>query len=121
MFATMGINTAIVVVFTTGSVSTTSSLPRVAGAEYNSSPSTRIARLSSTPCDFTTQPVPGANIEGNSVTATFAILPGSGFNYYPRLSTNTTYYVNVKNATSPTCEGSGVCDMFFDLIKPGGL
>lgn len=120
-YSSMGVNDAVVVRFTTGSVSTTTSLPRIAGAEYNSAPSTRIARLSATPCDFSTQPAAGANIEGNSITAVFAIAPGSGFNYYPILQTNTTYYLNVKNAPDPTCAGTGVCDMFWDLIKPGGV
>lgn len=121
MYSSMGASTAVVVRFTTGSVSSTTSLPRVAGAEYNSPPSTRIARLSTTPCDFSTQPVAGANMEGNSITSVFAISPGSGFNYYPVLRTNTTYYLNVKNADDPTCaSGPGVCDMFWDLIK-GGL
>lgn len=122
-YSPMGINTAVVVRFTTGSVSSTTSLPRIAGAEYNSSPSSRLARLSATPCDFSTGTPAGVNIgPTNSVTAQFAISPGSGYNFYGILNPNTTYYLNVKNSSNDvTCAGSGICDLFFDLIKPGGM
>lgn len=114
-------NDILVIQFTTGGVSSTTSLPRIAAAEYQSSPSSRTAVLSATPCDFTTQATPGATIIGNSVTAVFALGTGSGFGYYPQLALNTTYYLNVKNTPSATCTASGACDMFIDLVKPGGL
>lgn len=120
-FGGMGANDAVVVTFTVGNVSTTSSLPRIAGAEFNSSPSSRTATLSAVPCDFSVQPTPGASILGNSVTAVFAIGTGSGFNYYPVLAKNGTYYLNVRNTADATCTGTGACDMFFDLVKVGGL
>lgn len=122
-YATLGANDMAIVQFTTGNVSTTTSLVRIAGAEYNSSPSSRIATLSTTQCDFSTQSAPGANMIGNSITASFAIGTGTGYGYYPVLSTNTTYYLNVKNSPNSTCATttSGVCNMFFDLLKPGGL
>lgn len=116
-----GANDAVVVRFTTGNVSSVGSLPRVAGAEFNSPPSSRIAKLSALPCDFGNQAAAGANIEGNSVTAIFAIGTGSGFGYYPVLSTNTTYYLNVRNSANSSCAGTGECSMFWDLIKSGGL
>lgn len=115
-----GSNDALVVSFTTGSVSSGGSLPRIASAEYNSPPSGRIAYLSSKPCDFTPQTAFGANMNGNSITAVFALGTGSGFGYYPVLELNTTYYLNIKNAASSTCAG-GSCDMFVDLVKAGGL
>lgn len=109
-----------VVRFTTGSVSTTGSLVTVSGAEYNSPPSWRIATLSATPCDFGPQPAMGANITGNSVTAKFALGTGTGFGYYPVLPLNTVHYLNIKNDELPTCAAT-LCDMFVDLLKPGGL
>lgn len=118
---TFGPNDALVIQFTTGNVSTTTSLVRVASAEYNSPPSARVAKLSATPCDFNAQSAPGANMQGNSITASFAITPGTGYSYYPVLNRNTTYYVNLKNDTSPTCASGGICDVFVDLLKPGGL
>jgi hypothetical protein len=58
---------------------------------------------------------------GNSVTAVFAIGTGSGFGFYPVLTTNTTYYLNIKNSANATCASNGVCEMSVDLIKRGGL
>lgn len=117
----MGANDIVLVTFTTGNTSTTNSLGRVAGAEYNSPPSGRIATLSANPCDFTTQAAPGANMQGNSITASFAITPGSGFGYYPVLSKNHLYYLNIKNSPNSTCVNAAVpeCGMFFDLLNSG--
>lgn len=119
----MGPNDMVLVQFTTGNVPTTTSLVTVSGAEWNSPPSSRVATLTTTPCNFSTQSPPGANIgPSTSVTSKFAITPGTGYSYYPILNTNTTYYLNVKNVVSPTCAaGVGECGMFFDLLKPGGL
>jgi len=116
-----GADDVIVVRFTTGNVSSDASLPRLASAEYNSSPSSRDATLSSLMCDFAPQATPGATIIGNSITAVFAIGTGSGFGYYPVLQTNTTYYLNMKNSAGASCRSNGQCDMFIDLIKAGGL
>lgn len=118
----LGANDAVVVTFTTGNVGTTTSLPRIAGAEHNSAPSSRIAKLSTLPCDFGNQAAAGSNIQGNTVNAVFAITPGSGFSYYAVLAKNTTYYLNVRNSSSSTtCIANGECSMFFDLIGVGGL
>lgn len=106
-----------VVEFTTGAISSAGSLPRVAAAEYNSSPSNRTATLSLTPCDFGPQSTMGASALGNSITMVFAVGSGSGWNYYPIVPTNTTAYVNIKNTDGATCEQNSVCDMFVDLVK----
>jgi hypothetical protein len=116
-----GTNDALVVQFTTGNVSTTNNLPNITAVEYGSSPSSRTAVLSATPCDFSQQATPGAMSVGNSVTAVFAIGTGSGFGFYPVLTTNTTYYLNIKNSANATCASNGVCEMSVDLIKRGGL
>ncbi len=118
-FASMGPNDIVIVQFTTGNVATTGSLVRIAAGEYNSPPSSRIAALSATPCDFVG--LPNSAGEGNSPTFSFAISPGSGFGFYPAVAKNTTYYMNVKNSLNSTCRASGVCNMFSDLLKPGGL
>jgi hypothetical protein len=117
----MGPSDAIVVKFTTGNVSSISSLPRITGAEYQSPPSSRIAVLSPTACDFGTQPMMGAYGEGNSITMVFAVGTGSGYGFYPVIPLNTTWYLNVKNSPNSTCTAGGVCEMFFDLLKPGGM
>jgi len=120
-FNNMHYDDAVVVRFTTGNVETTNSLPRIAGAEYQSQPSARVAALSATPCDFDPQQTVGAYGQSVSVTMVFAISPGTGFGYYPVLQKNTTYYLNIKNAPNATCASNNVCDMFVDLVKPGGL
>lgn len=121
LYQTMGADDAIVIQFTTGSTSSSGSLPRIAAGEYGSPPSPRLATLSPKQCDFGPQPTVGAAGEGNSVTMVFALGTGSGFGYYPVLALNTTYYLNVKNSPSSTCRTNGSCDMFVDLVKPGGL
>lgn len=116
----MGANDIAIVQFTTGSGSSSSSLPFIAGAEYNSPPSSRLGTLSASPCDFTTQTAAGANIgPSTSITARFAVGSGTGYGYYPVLNTSTTYYLNVKNVANSTCASSGECGMFFDLVKNG--
>lgn len=118
---TMGANDIVIVQFTTGNVSTTTSLETLSGAEWSSPPSSRIATLSSTPCDFSAQTAPGANIgPSNSITAKFGLGTGTGFSYYPVLNLNSTFYLNIKNAPSPTCASGGICDLFMDLLKVGG-
>ena len=65
--------------------------------------------------------MPGAYTESNSLTLIIAVGTGSGFGYYPVLKTNTTYYLNIKNSPNSTCAQNNSCDMFIDLVKPGGL
>jgi len=116
-----GLNDVLVIRFTTGTMATAENLPRISAAEYRSAPHWRIAALSEKPCDFGPQPTPGATITGTSVTAVFALGDGSGFDYYPILETNRTYYLNIRNSPDSNCAASGVCDMFVDLIKAGRL
>lgn len=117
-----GQNDALVVTFTTGSAtSAQNSLPRVVAAEYQSSPSTRIAVLSATPCDWSAQDTQGATTSGTTVTIPFTVNNSFNYAYYPILKLNTTYYLNLKNAPSSSCTDSGVCDVAVDLNKPGGL
>lgn len=103
--------------FTTGNVSTSGSLPRIAAAEYQGPPLPRKACLSKIPGDFANPILNrfGRGVEeGQSVTFPFAL--GTGFDaYYPTLDLNTTYYLNMSN------EGGQAGDMFIDLLKPGGL
>jgi len=116
-----GVRDALVIRFTTGSVSSEKNLPRVVAAQYKSSPSSRRATLSPKPCDFGPQPMLGSAGEGNSVTMVFALGSGNGGLHYAVLPLNTTYYVNIKNTPNATCESSGVCDMFVELMKPTGM
>lgn len=114
-------NDIIVVRFTTGNVATSNNLPHVTGVEYSAAPYSRTAYLSATPCALTNGfGAPGAGpMIGTTVTSLFAISPGFGFNYYPILQKNTTYYVNIRNTAGNGCVAN--CDMSFDLIKPGGI
>jgi hypothetical protein len=116
-----GVSDIIIVKFTTGNVSTGSSLPRLTAAEYNSPPSSRTAVLSAIPCDFSVQSTPGATNIGNSITAVFALGTGTGFGYYPVLQLNKEYYLNMKNNPGSTCASAPSCDMFIELLKPGPL
>ena len=112
----------VVVTFTTGNTSNPdNNLPRIVGAEYQSPPSTRIAVLSATPCDFSAQSFAGATTSGSTVTIPFTVSNPNNYGYYPILNKNTTYYFNVKNALPASCESTGACDMAFDLSKPGGM
>lgn len=116
-------NDAIVVEFTTGSRTTADTIgfPSSIGiADYASIQSDRIARLSSKPCDFSTQPAWGANAD-NIITVSFYYIVGAGNTYggyYPLLQPNTKYYVNFKNSPNTSCFSTGVCDVF---VEPSNL
>ena len=56
-------------------------------------------------------------MNGNTVTAIFALGSGSGAGYYPVLETNTTYYLNIRNDPGSNCVAGSACDMSIDLIK----
>jgi hypothetical protein len=115
-----GSNDAVVVQFTTGAnFSPANNLPKVVMAEYVSAPSGRVATLSTQPCDFGAGLALGATVNGaTTITIPFSVGPNST-GYYPALSPNTTYYLNVKNAPGSTCGVTGNCDMYVDLLKPG--
>ncbi len=113
-----GVNDAVVVKFTTGSVdSPSNNLPKIGGAEYGSTPTARYAVLSAKPCDWDAQQWAGASASGYSVTVPFAVGNGGNFGYYPKLDKLTTYYFNIKNLQGAGCAATGGCDMFVDLGK----
>lgn len=100
---------------------TTTSMTLVSGAEYQSSPSSRIWTLSPTPCDFTAQPTRGAyNLVGsNSITSYFTVgQTASNSGYYPQVAVNQPIYLNIKNAAGATCFSTGQCDLFADFRRP---
>jgi len=117
-FGGMGPNDAVVVTFTTGSAtSPTNNLPRFVAAEWQSQPSTRIAVMSPKPCDWGAQAWTGGSTSGATVTIPFTVGNPSNYGYYMIVPTNTTYYFNVKNDSSPSCASNGVCDLAVDLNK----
>ena len=121
-FGGMGPNDAVVVAFTTGSITSPSnSLPRIVAAEWQSGPSTRIATLSPKPCDWTAQAWAGGSTSGATVTIPFTVGNTYNYGYYMIVPLMTTYYYNIKNDASPGCASNGVCDMAVDLTKPGGM
>ncbi len=116
-----GPNDALVVRFTTGTVnSPINNLPKLVAAEYGSPPSDRRATLSDTACDFGTGLSLGASVAANTITSIFSVGPNNTF-YYPALSQSKTYYLNIKNGPASTCAASGSCNMYVELLKPGGL
>lgn len=109
-----GANGALVVQFTTSS---SGGFGRISSAEYGSAPTGKTAVLSTTPCDFGPQPLPGATQVGVSITVNYSV-GANGTGYYPELLPNTTYYLNIKNEKdgAQTCFGS--CDVAVDLKAP---
>lgn len=109
--------------FKTGGInSPANNLPRISAAEWDSPPSSRDACLSDKPGVFTggVNGAPGAAGIGNTVSFPFSVGPNSTF-FYPALTPNTTYYLNIRNSAGATCRAGGHCDMFIDLQKPGGI
>jgi hypothetical protein len=108
---------AVVVRFTTGSSSASSS--NITGAEFGGQQTARVGVLSNTACDFTTPPQLqwgsafgswGAAVYSTTVYMPFSIPTPNPGAYYPALAPNTTYYLNVK-----TTGGCSSCGMYFDL------
>jgi len=117
--ASMGPSDVIVVRFKTGSGSSMWS-GSLSGAEWGSASSKRYATLSDKPCDFVG--LKGASASSStSVTNYFNVGLTSTDTYYPLLAPNTTYYWNIKNVDPISCASSGVCTMFVELTKPGGM
>ena len=119
-FSGIGPNDAMVVRFTTGSNTSGANLPKISGAEYGTPASSRTAVLSTSACDFSAPPALGwgAVSYGSSVNVYFTVGPNNS-GYYPALSPNTTYYLNVRTDPGGACSTSGACNMFFQLSKPG--
>jgi hypothetical protein len=121
--APMGVHDAIVVVFTTGAnPNGSASFSRVTGAEWNgSAASTRVAVLSTQPCDFGTGVGGPYAVSTNSTfTMYFNVGQASPYNF-PTLKPNTQYFVNIRNAANPSCASNGNCEMFVSLLKGAGL
>lgn len=117
---TMGANDAVVVQITVGNQSTpNNSLARVVAAEYSGAPSTRIAVLSPSPCDWSAQPMLGASNNGTTVSIPFAVGTGANFGFYPIVPLNGTVYLNVKNDPGGSCIALGNCAMAIDLQHAG--
>lgn len=107
-----GPDDVLVIEMTTG---TGTGMASISVSEWTSERSSRIARLSSTPCDFSTQAAPGANVDDQmSVTMDFVVGSGNTWGYYPLLLNSSKYYLNLKNSASAACRSTGVCDVFFE-------
>lgn len=116
-----GPNDAVVVEFTPGSIPTpNNNLARISAGEYGTNPSTRIATLSATPCDWSAQSTYGASSSGTSVTVPFTVANPNNYGYYPILNSNTAYFFNIKNDANSGCTASGACDIFVELVHPAG-
>jgi hypothetical protein len=121
--APMGVHDAIVIAFTTGpNANGSASFSRITGAEWNgSAQTTRLAVLSSQPCDFGTG-VGGPYAVSNNSSYTFYFNVGQPSPYnFPVLRPNTQYFVNIMNGSNPSCASNGNCEMFTSLLKGSGL
>jgi hypothetical protein len=108
-----GPNTVWIIEFTTGNVSTTTSLVRIGGAEFTGPPSGRRWCLSSVAGDLTVGlGQPGDKGDGGpSAGTSFATGSGSGLGYYPVLALNTTYYLNIGNNPTTYPDVPMFCDL----------
>jgi hypothetical protein len=108
--APMGPLDVTVVKFTTGSIATTGRL--VASDSPNANPSTKHDYvLSATPCDFGDT---GTAIKTQLGAGSGAVGFSIGGSRAPTLSTNSTYYINIRNSSALNggCSGSGSsCDL----------
>jgi hypothetical protein len=114
---------ALVVKITVPAGATQTQPGNISMAEWGGGPVQRFAKLSKSYCDFT----PGAWSEDTfaGITISTPIYVGvqapslSGAS----LQAGQTYYLNVRNTNAQgvqqTCE-NGVCNMYVDLLKPGG-
>jgi hypothetical protein len=114
-------NDALIIRFTTGSLTAPLKNGAITLAEYGSQPSARHATLSATPCDFGAGLQPPFSEVGPTNTVRVLFQVGGTPVDYPVLSTNTTYYLNIVNVTPSSCQASANCDMFVDFVKPRGL
>jgi hypothetical protein len=114
-------NGALVVVFTTPSVTTppTSGKGNIGTVEFSGPPAERKGSLSTTPCDFTTgiiQPnVPSTVFDTDEPTIYFTL--GYTKTGYLQLQPNTTYYWNEKTTG---CSPGPTCDVKITLTKQPG-
>jgi hypothetical protein len=105
---------AAVIVFTTGPTVVNGRTGGIIGSEYSGSPpATRLATLSTQPCDFG----PGlATTLSNTPNLQYSV--GTNTVGAAQLQPNTTYYINIMNPPG-NCTG-GNCNMSFDFGKPRG-
>jgi hypothetical protein len=117
-----GPSSALVVRFTTSSITSATGKGYIRGVEYQTPIAPRTGTISDTPCDFNIGLVTVGG--GQSAFANdsapwlyFTLNPTkkSGF---ASLGNSTTYYFNVINPTG--CGGSGSCDMQLFFVKPTG-
>ncbi len=113
---------ALIVRFTTGSLTNPGKQGMVSAAEWSSPPSLRHATLSLVPCDFGPglQPPYSAAGPSNTIQMFFSVGGNPQPGGYPVLQPNTTYYVNIMNVIGSTCRDAPTCDMFVDFSKPRG-
>jgi hypothetical protein len=118
-----GPNDAVVVRFTTSNITSATGKGYIQAAEYSGSPSGRTAALSATPCDFVGLPKVGG---GTNAFGPGDIAPKAYFSLVAiksdasTLQPSTTYYFNISNSPSSTCQSIGSCDMIITLSKPSG-
>jgi hypothetical protein len=136
-----GPNDAVIVVFTTSSVTTSTATGSINGAEYGGPTVGRSGALSTSPCDFTVGlPKYKLNKTGQLSqcattvfsgdpypAASFSLLaqPQSQLTCQAILQPNTTYYWNLTNFSPPPPNGTqgcgqSLCNMLMNLKKPTG-
>jgi hypothetical protein len=122
-------NDAVVVQFTTGSLTTTqTNLGNIGAAQYVDPDASRYGALSTTPCDFTVG-LPLRKCAGTYSIFASNVAPSIGMSMIDSgscvalLQPNTTYYFNmttVNPATGQTACTTATCNMMVNLTKPKG-
>jgi hypothetical protein len=114
-----GSNEALVVTFTTSTVTTSTSTGYIQAVEYVDPITARTGTLSDQPCDFSNglPKVGGGNAAFiNDVGPWSSFTLGTTKNGYPTLLPGKQYFFNISNASCP----SGSCNMVITMHKPFG-
>jgi len=127
---TMGPNDALIIQFTTSSVTTATGKGTISAYEYAGPTTARAGALSASPCDFSVglPKYQSANTTWfNYQNPSFSFTLFNPLRNYPTLAPNTTYYLNITNFVPAPPDPTGTqncnvgnCPMQTTLTKPSG-
>jgi hypothetical protein len=125
-----GPNDALIVQFTTSSVTTSTTTGNISAVEYGDPTTQRAGALSASPCDFTVG-LPKVNSGSRTIfngwNPSFSFTVSNPLTGKAMLQPNTTYYLNITNfvpapPNTPSAQmcGTSTCNMQITLVKPSG-